>query len=491
MKPTVVGIMGSAGHEDALVFGDRYALQLFTNASEALEFLDSGSAPAHIAFVAVHPTAISDDGAIAGEIRKRFPRLPVLMLLPDRFDEPGVQPLSTEFEEDEAPIVSGRNGDFIDNGKAAYVHSAWGNRIRSLLPQVAGSDAPVLLQGETGAGKEVVARWLHEQSRRAHKPFLKVNCAALPSELVESELFGYERGAFTGAVQNKPGKFELAGGGTVFLDEIGDMDIRLQAKLLQFLQDQTFDRLGGKRTVKVNVRVIAATHCDLESAVLAGRFRRDLYYRINVITICVPALRDRRDEILSLFEHLLRRHAPAGAHIPKLTNNLKQALLTYDWPGNVRELENVARRLLIVGDPQLVEHDLRLAWTRRHERPAGQIAPVHREHDTLTPPLGASPLGQLADLTRETEASSILAALDASRWNRRAAAALLGISYKSLLYRMHKHGLNGKPMSSSKLSAEQHREALNTSNSIELATIPDRGDEVPKLRNTNSARSAG
>src|SRR5262249_43277096 len=194
-------------------------------------------------------------------------------------------------------------------------------KIESRLAQIGASDVPVLLQGETGAGKEVLARRLHAFSSRADKPFLKLNCAALPSELVESELFGYERGAFTGAFKSTPGKFEMANGGTILLDEIGDMDFRLQAKLLQVLQDREFHRLGTAETVKVNVRVMAATHCDLETAIRDGRFREDLFYRLNVVTIQVPPLRERQDEILPLFKHFAEKYGDDGVEVeltPKL-----------------------------------------------------------------------------------------------------------------------------------------------------------------------------
>ena len=192
------------------------------------------------------------------------------------------------------------------------------------LDQVGSSEVPVLLQGETGVGKEVLARQIHACSRRAKKPFLKLNCAALPSELVESELFGYERGAFTGAFRNNPGKFELADGGTLLLDEIGDMDFKLQSKLLQVLQDGEFLRLGSKEICRVDVRVIAATHCDLDQAISDGRFREDLYYRLNVIRIEVPPLRDRGEEILSLAQFFLKKHTPPGEAPVEMSSSLRQ-----------------------------------------------------------------------------------------------------------------------------------------------------------------------
>jgi transcriptional regulator with PAS, ATPase and Fis domain len=240
--------------------------------------------------------------------------------------------------------------------------------IDPILKQIGSSEVPVLIQGETGVGKEVIARQLCAQSARANKGFLKLNCAALPSELIESELFGYERGAFTGAFQKKPGMFELADGGTILLDEIGDMDFRLQAKLLQVLQDQEFQRLGGKETIRVDVRVIAATHCDLEKAIIEGRFREDLYYRLNVVTIRVPPLRERPDEILTLAEFFLRKHGRPGALSLPITPALHQAMIAYYWPGNIRELENVMRKYIVFRDADLIVDDLRARAMRQGAR---------------------------------------------------------------------------------------------------------------------------
>jgi two-component system response regulator AtoC len=307
------------------------------------------------------------------------------------------------------------------------------------LERVGNSDVPVLLQGETGVGKEVLARQLHARSPRARKPFLKVNCAALPSELIESELFGYERGAFTGAFRNKPGKFELADGGTILLDEIGDMDLKLQAKLLHVLQDQEFERLGGREPVRVNVRVMAATHCDLEAAVREGRFRADLYYRINVISIKIPPLRERRDEILDLAEFLLAKHAPAGCRPPAVPAVLRQALLAYDWPGNVRELENVMRRYLVLQDAEMIARELSL---RSLAQPMGAVASP--AVNLLEPANGTSPLRKVEEAKRHAERDAILAALNTTQWNRKQAAALLGVDYKALLYKMKKLGI-GQP----------------------------------------------
>ncbi|MGC8793988.1 MAG: sigma-54-dependent transcriptional regulator [Bryobacteraceae bacterium] len=319
---------------------------------------------------------------------------------------------------------------------------AKGRAMEAMLNRIGASDVPVLLQGETGVGKEVLARQLHARSPRARKPFLKVNCAALPSELIESELFGYERGAFTGAFRNKPGKFELADGGTILLDEIGDMDFRLQAKLLHVLQDNEFERLGGREPVRVEVRVMAATHCDLEAAVREGRFRADLYYRLNVITIRIPPLRERRDEILELAEFLLRKHTPPGERPPAITAALRNALLAYDWPGNVRELENVMRRYLVLQDAELVAREL---MVRNLTRPFATLASAELLTAAGTDGDARSPLEKVDEAKRAAEREAILSALNATRWNRKKAAQLLGLDYKALLYRMKKLGIGEVP----------------------------------------------
>ena len=310
--------------------------------------------------------------------------------------------------------------------------------IQTLIGQIGWFEPPVLIQGETGSGKEVVARELHAQSPRAHKTFLKLNCAALPTELVESELFGYERGAFTGAFQKKAGMFEMADGGTILLDEIGDMDVRLQAKLLQVLQDHEFQRIGGKETIKVDVRVIAATHRDLEKAIADRTFREDLYYRLNVINIVMPPLRERSEDIIPLAEFLMKKHASQNVANPVITAELKHAMMSHHWPGNVRELENFVRKFLILREPDSLARDLRAKIARRSTItaaiPEGYAAPAHQIAER---PI----LEQVTRAKRQAETEAILATLNSTRWNRKQAAVLLKIDYKALIYKMKKLGI--------------------------------------------------
>jgi two-component system response regulator AtoC len=319
--------------------------------------------------------------------------------------------------------------------------------IYSLVAQIGWSEAPVLIQGETGTGKEVLARELHAHSPRADQPFLKLNCAALPFELVESELFGYERGAFTGAFQKKAGMFELADGGTILLDEIGDMDVRLQSKLLQVLQDQQFQRIGGKEMITVDVRVLAATHRDLEKAIADRSFREDLYYRLNVINLVLPSLRERKDDIIPLAEFLLKRHAPAKGGPVQLNRDLKDALFNYSWPGNVRELENVVRKLMVLRDPEFIARELHMKTKRK---PVATVSLTEPRLLAAPEPGNSAILEQVTLAKQQAETDAILSALNATRWNRKKAAAMLNIDYKALLYKMKKLGVedNVTPMPS-------------------------------------------
>jgi two-component system response regulator AtoC len=332
--------------------------------------------------------------------------------------------------------------------------------IHALVGQIGWSEAPVLIQGETGSGKEVLARELHAQSPRASKLFVKLNCAALPSELVESELFGYERGAFTGAFQKKAGMFEVADGCTILLDEIGDMDVRLQAKLLQVLQDQEFQRIGGKTAIKVDVRVMAATHCDLEKAIAERAFREDLYYRLNVINVHVPPLRERPEDIVPLAEFIVRRHTPQNTPLVPITGKLKEAMMAYRWPGNVRELENVVRRLLVLRDADLVARHLLAKANRGLLQPAAATGGYGVTQATEAAPI----LEQVVKAKHRAETEAILAALQSTRWNRKHAAALLEIDYKALLYKMKKLGVEDQSARFSAASESNAKAAMAVGN---------------------------
>lgn len=317
-------------------------------------------------------------------------------------------------------------GDELVCVNAKMVH------IRNLVRQIADTDATVLIRGESGVGKELVAKAVHRHSHRADHRFVRVNCAALPTELLESELFGYEKGAFTGAMREKPGKFELADRGTIFLDEVSEMSPHLQAKLLHVLQNGEFSKLGGKRETKVDVRVVAATNKDLEQAIADGAFREDLYYRLYVVKIEVPPLRERPEEIpllcdvfLTKFLTQYRRTEPTS--VPE---RLKKLFMEYRWPGNVRELENMMRRWVILQDEKYLIAEL----TKRTVEPGA------------TPQASPSEAVSLKQARRqrsaEVEREMILKALLANHWSIKRTAEHLKVSYRALQYKIKEYGLN-------------------------------------------------
>jgi two-component system response regulator AtoC len=311
--------------------------------------------------------------------------------------------------------------------------------IRDLVSKVAVTNTTVLLRGESGVGKEVVARAIHKASPRAGKQFLKVNCAALPGELLESELFGHEKGAFTGAYRQKPGKFEAADEGTLLLDEIGEMPLRLQAKLLHVLQDGEFSRVGGEKVIGTDVRLIAATNRDLEASMRAHQFREDLYYRLNVIEIRIPPLRERRDEIPVLLDHFLKKFNVQYGRTVDVPNETVRAFLEYHWPGNIRELENAVKRIVVLGSARPVHVEIvgNLSnGARPASRPGG--APVETRPSADTP-ISLKDIARQA--ARDAERVAIKEVLDRVHWNRAKAARLLQISYKALLYKIVQCGL--------------------------------------------------
>ncbi len=318
-------------------------------------------------------------------------------------------------------------------------------KIRSQAALVANVDIPVLLLGESGTGKEVLARLVHKLSPRAHRTFLKVNCAAVPADLLESELFGYEQGAFTGATHAKPGKFEICNKGTILLDEIGEMPPQLQAKLLHVLQDGQFSRLGSRSVVKSDVRILAATNIDIPEALATKRLREDLYYRLNAFTLHLPPLRERKEEIPILLKQFMSRMAERYARPPlPLSPSLLQACQDHPWPGNLRELNNFLKRYLILGDENLAVSELQ----PRNDGTGG--ASGDGSSKTAN---GAGGLKSLARNAKDgAEAEAITRALEQTNWNRKQAAAILQISYKALLYKIRQYGI-AETKSHHKLSA--------------------------------------
>src|ERR1700722_14882944 len=307
-------------------------------------------------------------------------------------------------------------------------------RIRQQILQIAPVDVPVFICGESGVGKEVVARMIHLRSKRRNQAFIKVNCAALPGELLESELFGFEQGAFSGAVRSKPGKFELANKGTIFLDEIAEMSPHLQAKLLHVLQDHQYSRLGGRHIIETDVRVLAATNVDVEETMKTGRFREDLYYRLSVLSILVPPLRERTTEIPLLFRHFLDKYSEKfGKPSMAPSKHLLDAAANYPWPGNLRELENFVKRYVILEDDEGSLHELIEMSSARQRTSPRQEVTVPREQ-------GLKAL--VRGLKDEAEMEAIADALEKTRWCRKDAAKMLGISYKALLYKMRQFNLD-------------------------------------------------
>jgi two-component system, NtrC family, response regulator AtoC len=313
------------------------------------------------------------------------------------------------------------------------------------VEQVAPTNSTVLLRGETGTGKELVAHAIHINSKREEKPFVRVNCASLAPGILESELFGHEKGSFTGAMERRRGRFELADGGTLFLDECGDLPMEVQIKLLRTLQEREFERVGGNETIKVDVRVVSATNRNLEKMIEDGDFREDLYYRLNVFPINLPPLRDRLDDLPVLLGHFITKFArQMGVNASPVTADAVAKLREYNWPGNVRELENIVERAMILarGTPLAAQH---LDFGRRAQ-PANQSGPVPsvttQAPSAPVPAPGASDEGKsLAERLLDSERKEIVAAVEKSRGNIASAARTLGINRSTLYYRLRKHGL--------------------------------------------------
>jgi len=310
------------------------------------------------------------------------------------------------------------------------------HQIKEIIDQIANTDVTVLIQGESGVGKEVVARSIHLNSLRRERPFVKVNCAALPQELLESELFGYEKGAFTGAYRQKPGKFELANAGTILLDEISEMSLSLQGKLLQVLQDGEFSRLGGKKDVRVDVRVLVATNRNMEEGVKNGQFREDLYYRLNVVNVTIPPLRERREEIPIFVEYFLDKFGKKyKKKVTPLSDKMMKAFSQHYWLGNVRELENVIQRLVVLGNEKAIIEEL---------TPVPREDSIPENNKKMVPAKKVWPsLKEVhQEASKKAESEIMLKALEMTNWNRKKAADILSISYKALLYKIKETGLD-------------------------------------------------
>lgn len=336
-------------------------------------------------------------------------------------------PVSTE----PVPLI-----EEIGDGLFFVCQSRAMREVRCMVDLVAQTNLPVLILGETGTGKEVIVRLIHYVSLRRNRPFLKVNCAALPSELLESELFGYEAGAFTGATKPTAGKFEVCHKGTILLDEIAEMPPGPQAKLLQVLQDGEYCRLGSAKPIRVDVRVLAATNVDIIRAIKTRKFRDDLYYRLNAFSVQIPPLRERIDDIPVLLQHFIRvQSAALGCEPLPITPDLLEACLRYSWPGNIRELENFVKRYLVMRDEGKAIVHLMPQTYRRSSAP---------ETSTSTFSMKATDLKSLVrGLKQQAERQAIIGALELSRGNRKDAARILNISSRALIYKMREYGIEG------------------------------------------------
>jgi two-component system response regulator AtoC len=435
--------------------GDQYALSLFSEEQTLLDRLEQSGDP-DLLLLALHTNR--DPMPLLTHIRCTKPNLPVIVLscsaeLGDleMVIRLGVRAivmkpfLGSDVQQAIEEHLANINADKDKKAAAdtmreiplnethSFVRSS--KRMRDLEAQaalVARADIPLLILGESGTGKEILALYTHKMSSRSSKIFLKVNCAAVPADLLESELFGYEQGAFTGAVKTKPGKFETCTGGTIFLDEIGEMPAILQAKLLQVLQDGTFSRLGSRSPMKVDVRVIAATNINMKEAMANKTFREDLYYRLNGFTLSIPPLRERKDEIPVLSEYFMRKGSKRyGRDILPFSKNLSDALVSHHWPGNLRELENVVNRYLVLGDEKAILDELTPHVSV--ESAADASAEVSS---------GAGLKALVRNLKGEAESTAIAQVLEGVGWNRKAAANDLQISYKALLYKIKQYDLS-------------------------------------------------
>jgi two-component system response regulator FlrC len=407
-----------------------YPICVAEEGGAALNLLQQKSVGMVISDVQMQPM---DGHSLLREIRQRYPDLPVLLMTAFGTIEKAVMAihdgavdyLAKPFE---AEVLVSKVANHINSVVEPAIDGPVVEDLRSrevldLALRVAGSDATVLLHGESGTGKEVFARYIHQHSTRAEGPFVAINCAAIPENMLEAVLFGYEKGAFTGAYQATAGKFEQAQGGTLLLDEISEMSLALQAKLLRVLQEKELERLGGRKLIELDVRVLATTNRKLREEVSAGRFREDLFYRLNVFPLSLPPLRERQRDILPLARHLIQQSLRAGQVPPGLSDAAKQRLLAHTWPGNVRELDNLMQRALILDSDGVIDvEELCFEFEGTESRP-------------VQAPQPATP-GRLPEDLRSVEEQMILDALEAGRGSRKAVASRLGISERTLRYKI-------------------------------------------------------
>ena len=434
--------------------GNQYSLNLFSEEQTLLDRLEQAGDP-DLLLLALHSNR--DPMPLLTHIRCTKPQLPVIVLscsaelgdlemvirmgvraivmkpfLGSDVEQAIEEHLANAATEREKKVAAETMREIPLNETHSFVRSS--KRMRDLEAQaslVARADIPLLILGESGTGKEILALYTHKMSSRSSKIFLKVNCAAVPADLLESELFGYEQGAFTGAVKTKPGKFETCTGGTIFLDEIGEMPAILQAKLLQVLQDGTFSRLGSRSPMKVDVRVIAATNINMKEAMANKTFREDLYYRLNGFTLSIPPLRERKDEIAVLSEYFMRKGAKKyGREVLGFSKALMETLTAHNWPGNLRELENVVNRYLVLGDEKSILDELTPHDSVEGTAEAGEASN------------GSGLKAMVRNLKGEAESTAIAQVLEEVGWNRKAAANDLQISYKALLYKIKQYDLS-------------------------------------------------
>ncbi len=420
-----------------------YTVEMAGNGSEALDVLSREEIAMVISDVQMKPM---DGHALLEKIRKKNPEIPVLLMTAYGSIQKAVEAMQSGavdylVKPFEAEILVNMVERYIredaDGGEMVIADEATRN-IAALARRVSDSGATVMITGESGTGKEVLARYLHVHSRRANGPFVAINCAAIPENMLEATLFGYEKGAFTGAYQACPGKFEQAQGGTLLLDEISEMDLGLQAKLLRVLQEREVERLGGRKTIELDVRILATSNRELKKEVQEKRFREDLFYRLNVFPLHLPPLRERRGDILPLAERLLALNVhDSGRGVPQLSEDARRKLLHYAWPGNIRELENVIKRSLILRAGHVIGTD-DIRFEADGYRPGDADPPAQEMARETAPP------ERLGEDLRTHEQHVILEALKAAGGVRKSAAEKLGISQRTLRYkiaRMREEGI--------------------------------------------------